>query len=155
MTRKNTKKVLGLTAIVTLALVACGDNAFGPDPAEVTFAASLGIDLANMTQTTSGLYYQDDVVGDGTVAVEDAVVLVTYSGWLVDGTLFDSGQAQFVIGVGQVIAGFEEGATGMAVRGERTIVIPSSLAYGSDRAPGIPSDAVLVFALVLDAVALP
>lgn len=155
MIKRNTGKVLGLTAIVTLALAACGDNSFGPDPAEVTFAASLGIDLANMTQTTSGLYYRDDVVGDGAVAAADDLVLVTYSGYLVDGTLFDSGPLQFVIGIGQVIAGFDEGVTGMAVGGERTIVIPASLAYGSTGQGSIPGDAVLVFELVLDTVTTP
>ena len=151
MIKKSAGKVLGVTAIMTLALAACGDNAFGPDPAEVTFAASLGIDLANMTQTTSGLYYRDDVVGDGPVAVAGDVVAVTYTGWLVDGTQFDSGfLPPFELKAGNAIAGFIEGLTGMAVGGERTIVIPASLGYGSSGQGVIPEDAVLVFEIVLD-----
>ena len=48
---------LSVAAAVTLALVACGDTLFGPDPRDVEFAASLGIDLGNMNETTSGLFY--------------------------------------------------------------------------------------------------
>ena len=155
MMKKHAGKVLGLTAIVTLAFAACGDNLFGPDPTEVTFAASLGIDLTNMTLTSTGLYIRDDIVGDGAVAAAGDIAAVTFSGWLVDGTLFDSGVFQFVIGPTGAIGGFVEGVTGMRVGGERTIVIPPSLAYGSDGRQGIPGNAVLVFALVLTAVVTP
>ena len=155
MIKKSAGKVLGMTAIMTLALAACGDNAFGPDPAEVTFAASLGIDLANMTQTTSGLYYRDDVVGDGATAAADDIATVTYSGYLANGTQFDGGIFQFVLTSGGAIAGFVEGVTGMRVGGERTIVIPASLGYGSSGSGSIPGDAVLVFELVLDALDTP
>ncbi len=155
MIKKYAAKVLGLTAIATLALAACGDNLFGPDPTEVTFAASLEIDLANMTLTDSGLYIRDDIVGDGTVAAVGDIATVSFSGWLVDGTLFDSGLFQFVIGPTGAIAGFVEGVTGMRVGGERTIVVPPSSAYGSDGVEGIPGNAVLVFALVLTAVVTP
>ena len=108
--------MLGLTAIVTLAFAACGDNLFGPDPTEVTFAASLGIDLANMTLTGTGLYIRDDAVGDGAVAAAGDIATVTFSGWLVDGTLFDSGPFQFMIGPTGAIAGFVE-----ATRAHRTL----------------------------------
>ena len=157
MIKKSARKALGVTAIVTLALAACGDNAFGPDPTEVTFAASLGIDLANMTLKPSGLYIRDDIVGDGAVAAAGDFVLVTYNGWLVDGTLFASGPFQFIIDSDPpgAIAGFEEGVTGMAVGGERTIVVPASLGYGSDGFQSIPGDAVLVYELVLDVLTTP
>ncbi len=155
MIKRNTGKVLGLTAVVTLALAACGDNAFGPDPAEVTFATSLGIDLANMTMNQSGLYYRDDVIGEGATAAANDIATVTYSGYLVDGTLFDGGIFQFVITSGGAIAGFVEGVTGMRVGGERTLVVPPELAYGSSGVQGIPGDAVLVFDIALDVLATP
>jgi FKBP-type peptidyl-prolyl cis-trans isomerase len=155
MIKRNTGKVLGLAAIVTLALAACGDNAFGPDPTEVTFAASLGIDLANMTMNQSGLYYRDDVIGEGATAAANDIATVTYSGYLVDGTQFDGGIFQFVITSGGAIAGFVEGVTGMRVGGERTLVVPPELAYGSSGFQGIPGDAVLVFDVALDVLATP
>ena len=155
MIKKSAGKVLGLTAIVTLALAACGDNPFGPDPTEVTFAASLGIVLENMTQTASGLYLLDTTVGQGAVAVAGDWATVTYTGWLVDGTQFDSGVFRFLIGPAGAIAGFVEGVTGMRVGGERTIVIPAALGYGSSGDGPIPGDAVLVFNLTLDVLDTP
>ena len=155
MIKKTARKVMGVTAIVTLALTACGDNPFGPDPTEVTFAASLGIDLTNMTLTASGLYIRDDIVGDGAFAAAGDFATVTYTGWLVDGTQFDSDVFRFLIGPAGAIAGFVEGVTGMRVGGERTIVIPAALAYGSSGDGAIPGDAVLVFNLTLDVLETP
>ena len=64
MIKKSMGKVLGVTAIVTLPLAACGDNLFGPEPEDVVFAESLGIDLTLMMETASGLFFRDDVVGE-------------------------------------------------------------------------------------------
>ena len=85
------------------------------------------------------------------VAVSGSYVLVHYSGWLPDGSMFDSSRPRgqpfdFVVGRGQVIKGWDEGLVGMRVGGKRKLVIPSDLGYGSRGSPPvIPSDAVLVF----------
>ena len=142
---------LSVVAAVTLALVACGDTVFGPDPADVEFAASLGIDLGSMMETESGLFFRDDKVGTGPVAGPGDRATVTFSGWLADGTLFDSGQFDFDIDALGAIAGFVEGVTGMQVGGERTIVVPAELGYRSAGRGSIPGDAVLVFNLILTA----
>ena len=152
MIKRRTGRTLGLAVAVTLALVACGGNPFGPDPRDVEFAASLGIDLDNMTETDNGLFYRDDVVGTGAVAGAGDVATVAYTGWLPDGTEFDSGVSfTFQIDTPGIIAGFSQGVTGMQIGGERTIVVPSELGYGSERRGIVPADAVMVFKLTLTA----
>jgi FKBP-type peptidyl-prolyl cis-trans isomerase FkpA len=98
------------------------------------------------------------------VAVSGNTVTVHYTGWLYDttaannrGTQFDSsvGKAPFSfnLGAGQVIKGWDQGVVGMKVGGLRTLVIPSSLAYGSSGVSGaIPPNAALVFNVELLAV---
>lgn len=103
-------------------------------------------------------------VGTGAEAVNGTTTSVEYTGWLYDagapenkGTQFDSsvGRApfSFVLGTGAVIAGWDQGVAGMRVGGLRRLVIPPSLAYGSQGAGGvIPPNATLVFDVELLAV---
>jgi peptidylprolyl isomerase len=135
-----------------LALAGCGDSdSSSGDPAKVTYADSLGVDLSAMNKSESGLYTQDLVVGTGKEAVSGSRAQVHYTGWLPDGSLFDSSRPRgeaftFALGAGQVIKGWDEGVVGMRVGGKRKLVIPSELGYGSRGSPPvIPSDAVLVF----------
>ena len=159
MTKKSSRRTFGVVALaVTLALVACGDdpvdpgpNLFGPNPRDVEFAESLGIDLDSMTETASGLFYRDDVEGTGEAAAMGDVVTVSYTGWLAKANEFDSGQLQITLGETASIDGFTEGVIGMKLGGTRTIVMPSSLGYGSGGAGQIPGDAVLVFELMVTA----
>jgi FKBP-type peptidyl-prolyl cis-trans isomerase FkpA len=107
----------------------------------------------------------DVVVGTGTVAVAGNTLGVNYTGWLYNataanfkGTQFDTsaGRGTFVfrVGVGQVIAGWDQGVVGMRVGGKRTLIIPSALGYGAAGAGGgaIPPNAALVFDVELLAV---
>ena len=102
----------------------------------------------------SGLKYQDSVVGTGTTAEKGKSVSVHYTGWLDDsgkkGTQFDSSVGgapfQFVLGAGMVIAGWDEGVSGMKVGGKRTLTIPASLGYGvRGFPPVIPANSTLIF----------
>jgi FKBP-type peptidyl-prolyl cis-trans isomerase FkpA len=125
------------------------DPELGPDPEDVTFASSLGVDLAQMTRTATGLYLQDLEVGDGAEAAAGSVATVDYSGWLADGRLFDTSLDRtpftFTVGVGQVIQGWDQGVPGMREGGLRKLVIPAALGYGAFGQGPIPPNAVLVF----------
>lgn len=144
------------TALLVLGLTACGG---GTDPlSNDDFAPGLGVDLAEMTQTASGLYLQDLTVGDGDEAATGTTVTVHYEGFLANGFMFDSSRERddpltFVVGAGELIPGFEQGVQGMRVGGTRKLVVPPDLAYGElGAAPVIPPNAYLVFDLELLAV---
>jgi peptidylprolyl isomerase len=116
----------------------------------VTFAPSLGVDPKSMTTTPSGLAYKDTKVGTGPVAQAGQTASVQYTGWLPDGTKFDSSRDrnqpfQFPLGAGRVIKGWDEGVAGMKVGGRRMLVIPPALAYGPGGSGPIPPNATLVF----------
>src|SRR5919206_1293259 len=104
-----------------------------------------------MITTTSGLRYEDVSPGAGQAARSGDTVEVHYTGWLTDGTKFDSSHDRnrsfsFQLGAGQVIQGWDEGVAGMKVGGKRKLVIPPALGYGRRGAPpSIPPNATLVF----------
>jgi FKBP-type peptidyl-prolyl cis-trans isomerase FkpA len=138
-------KRLVLPALTLLLVVSCGgDDDSGP----------------SLAPTTSAPYSQTDlVVGTGAVATAGSQVTVAYTGWLHDssrpdakGTQFDSRPSfQFRLGTGAVIRGWDQGVAGMRVGGQRRLVIPPDLAYGS-QSPGapIPANATLVFDITLN-----
>ena len=105
--------------------------------------------------TPSGLQYTDPAEGDGEAAQAGNNVSVHYTGWLTDGTKFDSSvdsnqPFQFPLGAGRVIAGWDEGVCGMKVGGKRKLTIPSDLGYGPTGAGAvIPPNATLVFEVEL------
>ncbi len=107
------------------------------------------------TTTPSGLIIEELTVGDGDEAVAGQNVTVHYTGWLTDGTKFDSSKDRdepfvFPLGARRVIAGWDEGVKGMKVGGKRKLTIPPELGYGSRGAGGvIPPDATLVFEVEL------
>ena len=107
------------------------------------------------TTTASGLVYEELVVGDGDEAAAGHHVTVHYTGWLTNGTKFDSSKIRndpfvFGLGQGQVIRGWDEGVAGMKVGGTRKLTIPPELGYGTRGAGGvIPPNATLVFEVEL------
>lgn len=112
--------------------------------------------------TVSQLIKTDTKTSDGAEAVAGKMVTVHYNGWLYDpaakdfhGKKFDSSvdsgrPFSFPLGAGRVIPGWEQGVAGMRVGGKRTLIIPSSLAYGERGAGGvIPPNATLIFEVEL------
>jgi len=105
--------------------------------------------------TDSGLKYEDLIEGSGQEALAGQQVSVHYTGWLTDGSKFDSSvdrnqPFQFALGRGMVIRGWDEGVAGMKVGGRRKLTIPPQLGYGAQGAGGvIPPHATLVFEVEL------
>ncbi|MEJ6003132.1 FKBP-type peptidyl-prolyl cis-trans isomerase [Paucibacter soli] len=143
-----------LALMITGLLTACGGGGGSSSPADTSGSAAVTV-----LKTT------DTVVGTGATAAAGKTLTVHYTGWLYDekaasqkGTKFDSSVDRgtpfsFVLGAGQVITGWDQGFVGMKVGGKRTLLIPSSMAYGSaGRLPTIPANAALVFDVELLAV---
>lgn len=146
----------GLVLGVGLLFLGCGGEKAAESPGEGTSgevapAHAPTLDLAALTETPSGLRYQDLETGEGPEAVAGQSVSVHYTGWLLDGEKFDSSLDRgepfsFPLGRGQVIPGWDEGVAGMKVGGKRRLVIPPALGYGEGGYPPvIPPNSTLVF----------
>jgi len=148
------KQLFVLTTLLAVlaAFPACGGS--DTEPSTTSSTSSTGDGMSSITT----LQVTDVKVGTGADATNGKNVTVHYTGWLYresapdkKGTKFDSSVDRnqpfsFVLGAGQVIRGWDQGVAGMKVGGQRTLVIPPSLGYGSTGAGGvIPPNATLVF----------
>ncbi len=140
-----------LLLAAAVAIPACSQKEIQPSAAGKQVSAA----EPKSVTTASGLTYVDLAVGNGPSPNPGKPVNVHYTGWLENGTKFDSsvdrGQPfTFVIGAGQVIPGWDEGVMTMKVGGKRKLIIPSRLGYGAAGAGGvIPPDATLIFEVEL------
>ena len=106
-------------------------------------------------KAASGLRYQELTIGTGLECIgRGDTVKVHYTGWLEDGTQFDSSTDtqpfSFPVDVGYVIKGWDEGVKGMKIGGKRKLIIPAHLGYGAHGAGDvIPPDATLIFEVEL------
>ncbi len=145
-----------LTATLALTL---GASPVGSPKSDTAQKATTPTKEKKMITNVSGLKYLDTVEGNGASPVTGKTCVMHYTGWLWDGQAkgakFDSsvdrGQPfEFTIGVGQVIKGWDEGVMTMKVGGNRTLIIPSALGYGSRGAgSAIPPNATLCFEVEL------
>jgi FKBP-type peptidyl-prolyl cis-trans isomerase FkpA len=124
-------------------------------------ASACGSSTPSTPTTSSAPYSQTDlVVGTGAQVNTGNRAVVSYTGWLYDtsktdgkGAQFDSGSGlPFTVGAGQMIAGWDRGVPGMRVGGQRRLIIPPELAYGSAGRAPIPPNATLVFDITLTAI---
>lgn len=124
------------------------DSAVAQSPAEPAEGQQL-------VTTPSGLQYVDLVIGNGREARAGDMATIHYSGWLKDGTKFDSSRDQgepysFPIGAPMVIQGLNEGVSSMRQGGKRKLIIPPHLGYGSHGVKDIiPPNATLTFEVEL------
>ena len=101
--------------------------------------------------TPSGLRYADLKVGQGEEAKEGKIIEVNYTGWLENGTRFDSTHdcrrpLTLRLGAGDVVKGLDEGIAGMKVGGKRKLVVPPELGFGKEGGGGvIPPNATLIY----------
>ncbi|MBC91418.1 MAG: peptidylprolyl isomerase [Flavobacteriaceae bacterium] len=111
--------------------------------------------IEGMSKTSSGLYYKINKEGNKNKPVKGQNIRVHYKGMLLDGTVFDSSiqrdqPIDFTLGIGQVIAGWDEGISLLSEGASAKLVIPSELAYGANGAGGvIPPNATLIFEVEL------
>ncbi len=140
--------ILGLLVALLLVLSGCS--------AKETENQTEGDEQAmDVITTASGLQYQDLAVGSGAEAKAGDTVSVHYTGWLEDGTKFNSSLDRnqpfvFTLGKGAVIQGWDEGVAGMQIGGKRRLTIPPDLGYGSRGAGNvIPPNATIIFEVEL------
>ncbi len=129
-----------LLPLVVLAATACSSYSYsvtGPtedwsDPTKIDYNAALGIDLASMHQTASGVYWQDLEAGSGDRLVQAGdLIVATYSGYTPDGYQFAQGTLQPVtLDSDNALQGWIDGLQGMKAGGSRVLVIPPALAFG-------------------------
>ena len=123
------QKLYLLTTVVSLNIFACMDQ----------------------DEDKGELIIEDLVVGQGVEAKEGNVITVNYTGWLENGTQFDSSLSPdrdplvFTLGAGKVIQGWDQGILGMKVGGKRRLTIPPHLGYGNQAVGAIPANSTLIF----------
>jgi FKBP-type peptidyl-prolyl cis-trans isomerase FkpA len=146
-TRRAVLRTIGHGAWIAAVLMtaACENSPTGPSTSVGTF-----------TKT-------DFITGTGAEAATNSSVVVNYAGWLYDTSKPDGKGAQFdanagfsvALGTGAVIKGWDEGIPGMRVGGQRRLIIPPELAYGSADRGSIPANATLVFDIALMSITEP
>jgi FKBP-type peptidyl-prolyl cis-trans isomerase len=157
-----------ISLIIILVLAALGVVGFfylapkSPKPPaanELNTTPTEPTSVSNESMNTTQLQIEVLKQGSGQEAKAGNTVSVHYTGWLTNGTKFDSsvdrGQPfSFLLGAGQVIQGWDEGVAGMKVGEKRKLVIPPGLGYGPSGTPGgpIPPNATLIFEVELLAV---
>ena len=147
------KRMIGMKKYILVALIAvllagCDSG----DPYEKERVAIEGYKKEhNITATAlaSGLYYIETKAGTGAKPAYGKKVRVNYLGTFVDGTSFDSGTFDFYLGLGKVIAGWDEGIGYMKEGGKAILIIPSDLGYGPNGTSGIPGYTPLIFEVEL------
>lgn len=164
-------RTLVLSSVFALAVAGCGEtsparnvvNALrapeipeaAANPSLVDYHPDLQVAIDEMEHHPSGLLWHDDSVGVGNDSLNvDMTAVVHYTGWLPDGTQFDTSREggqpfAFRVGAGEVIDAWDLGLIGMRVGGKRKLIVPPELGYGVAAYGPLPANAILVFEVEL------
>jgi FKBP-type peptidyl-prolyl cis-trans isomerase len=125
-------------------------NAIGQpsDPATETFSPSLGVDISKMQRTPSGVYYKDGPLGTGATLNGSGTVVLSFIAYLKTGAVIQQG-ANVQVFLANEIRGLQDGMQGMHEGGERLLVIPSALGFGSTGAGPVAPNSTLVYDVIL------
>ncbi|MFI5182998.1 MAG: FKBP-type peptidyl-prolyl cis-trans isomerase [Vicinamibacteria bacterium] len=121
--------------------------------APLLLMAACGSNSSNPTSPSGPLVVEDLTIGTGATAANGDTLNVNYVGSFTNGSVFEQGPFSFVLGAGQVIAGWDQGLVGMKVGGKRRLTIPPDLAYGPQGKGIIPPNTTLVFVIDLLSIA--
>ena len=141
----------GASGVKTVSTAGVPSGSLGSLAGNLQLAAPVVTTSPDIVTTSTGLQFRDMVVGTGTAAADNKKLSVNYTGWLLNGTKFDSSRDpgrtpfQFTLGKGEVIKGWDEALATMKVGGRRQLIIPANLAYGTAGTGTIPPNSTLVF----------
>jgi FKBP-type peptidyl-prolyl cis-trans isomerase len=148
-------KTLAAMCLLVILIAGCTKKEESPVVEKDAGALAVSHAIPQPGQSVTELKIEDVEVGTGSEVLAGKAVTVHYTGWLTNGTKFDSSKDRgqpftFKLGAGQVIKGWEQGVAGMKVGGKRKLTIPPSLGYGANGAGDvIPPNATLVFEVEL------
>lgn len=160
-TPKAAVPLIAALVVGALSLSGCAPSAGSSttstaDPSDAqTTSGSTSTQLAgDPALAAETLIIEDLTVGTGVEAKAGDAIAAHYTGWLPDGTMFDTSldtgvPIEFTLGTGRVIAGWDQGIVGMKVGGTRKLIIPPSLAYGDAAVGKIPAGSTLIFEVEL------
>lgn len=141
-------------ALLLLIAAGCADAPTAEPTPEEDIPKPREVADEDYVVTPTGLKYYDFTDGTGNPVKHGDIVSVHYHAWLADGKFVDSSylrEEPFVFSVGSrsVIEGWDEGVVGMRLNGERQLVVPPELAYGSQGRDPVPPNAVMIFEITL------
>jgi FKBP-type peptidyl-prolyl cis-trans isomerase FkpA len=140
-----------LLSVILITNASCKKNVISQETADDNIIKKYISDNGlSATATGSGLYYVITTEGKGVQPNSNSDVIVTYKGYLTNGTVFDQSKAGgFATNLTNVIKGWQEGLPFFKKGGKGKLLIPSALGYGSTAQSGIPANSVLIFDIEL------
>lgn len=143
------KKLLVFLFIFTVGIIACTKNKELERDKQLIADYISEHNIENAVTTVSGLTYVIQTEGTGKSPTATSNVKVTYKGYLLNGTVFDSSNVAVTLNLQNVIQGWKEGLSHFKEGGTGMLFIPADYGYGSTAKANIPANSVLIFDIAL------